>query len=119
MLNPFSAACRSVLRPFFAANLSTKAASNSTLRELVVCDFKVDNCLDSWTCTSDDVMGGKSRVELTRTKDEHASFCGRLSTELPPDRATKHSGFCTMRLNPKMVSYFAGLCKMCSWKWMF
>ena len=98
------AALKGCLRPFFAAKLSTRAASNVTLRELIVCNFKEDISLDSWTCTSDEVMGGKSRVELTRTKNGHASFCGHLSTDLPPDKVTKHSGFCTMRLNPKMVS---------------
>jgi hypothetical protein len=101
------AATRGILRPFFAARLSTQAASNCALRELIVCNFKVDSSLDSWTRTSDEVMDGKSRVELTRTKDGHASFCGHLSTELPPDKVTKHSGFCTMRLNPKMVSLIA------------
>ncbi|CAB4012423.1 Hypothetical predicted protein [Paramuricea clavata] len=96
------AALKGCLRLFFAAKLSTRAASNVTLRELIVCNFKEDISLDSWTCTSDEVMGGKSMVELTRTKNGHASFCGHLSTDLPPDKVTKHSGFCTMRLNPKM-----------------
>ena len=69
----------------------------------MVCDFKENSLLEKWTCTSDQIMGGKSEVNLTRTKSGHASFCGHLSTQLPPDKATKHSGFCTMRLNPEMV----------------
>ena len=97
------AVLKNILRPFFATKLHTQTASNFTLRELMVCDFKQDSSLESWSCTSDEVMGGKSDVELTRTKNGHACFCGHLSTELPPDKVTKHSGFCTMRLNPKMV----------------
>ena len=98
------AAVRYILRPFFAAKLHTQTASSFTLRELMVCDFKESSSLESWTCTSDEIMGGKSNVGLTRTKNGHACFSGRLSTELPPDKLTKHSGFCTMRLDPKMVS---------------
>lgn len=98
-----------IFRPSFAARWSTKRTSTFVLRELLVCDFKENSALDSWTCISDEVIGGKSSLELTRTKNGHASFSGHLSTELPPDKVTKHSGFCTMRLRPKVVSLKSGV----------
>ena len=99
------AALNTILRAAFRARMSTLAASNVSLRELMVCNFREESSLDNWSCTSDEIIGGKSRVEFTRTKNGHASFCGQLSTELPPNKLNKHSGFCTMRLNPKRVSH--------------
>ena len=79
-------------------------ASSFSLREMMICDFKDSKALDNWTCTSDEEFGGKSRVELVRTKTDYVSFKGNLSTELPQDKVTKYSGFCAMRSNPVMVS---------------
>lgn len=90
-----------ISKRILAAKFCQKAAS---LCELMVCDFKDGTFFDSWTCISDGVIGGKSTVELKRSENGHAMCCGYLSTELPPDKVTKHSGFCTIRTKPKKVS---------------
>lgn len=83
----------------------SRKASNFSLQETTICNFRDSDVLDNWTCTSDEEFGGKSRVELVRTNTDHVSFKGMLSTELPLDRATKHSGFSAMRSNPVMVTF--------------
>lgn len=71
----------------------------------VLWDFRNKEALEEWTLVTDEQFGGKSTAEFVQSPGGRAIFKGHISTELPPASDVKYTGMCSIRAQPKWVSY--------------
>ena len=71
----------------------------------VLWDFRSKEALEEWTLVTDEQFGGKSTAEFVQSPGGRAIFKGHISTELPPASDVKYTGMCSIRAQPKWVSY--------------
>lgn len=69
----------------------------------VVWEFRGPESLKEWIVSSDEVIGGHSRVYLKLGKNNTAFLYGTLSSTLPKDGETRYSGYCAMRSKQLLV----------------
>lgn len=71
----------------------------------VLWDFRNKEALEEWTLVTDEQFGGKSTAEFVQSPGGRAIFKGHISTELPPASDVQYTGMCSIRAQPKWVSY--------------
>lgn len=71
----------------------------------VVWDFRGPESLKEWTVSSDEAIGGQSKVYLKLGKNNTCFLYGTLSSTPPKDGETRYSGYCAMRSKQPLVSY--------------
>ncbi|XP_064603137.1 LOW QUALITY PROTEIN: complex I intermediate-associated protein 30, mitochondrial-like [Liolophura sinensis] len=68
--------------------------------------FNSQEALDSWVVTSDqDLLEGKSSVNLSLSRHNHALFSGNICTEVPKDGIVNKAGYCHLRSPKNMKSF--------------
>lgn len=69
----------------------------------VVWEFRGPESLQQWIVSSDEVIGGQSKVHLKLGKNNTCFLYGTLCTTLPKDGETTYSGYCAMRSRQPLV----------------
>ncbi|XP_028677406.1 complex I intermediate-associated protein 30, mitochondrial [Erpetoichthys calabaricus] len=64
----------------------------------VVWEFRNQESLEQWVVSSDEEMGGKSKIYLRLSRNNQTALLyGNMCTEVPKDGETRYSGYCTLR----------------------
>ncbi|NWT70174.1 CIA30 protein, partial [Prunella himalayana] len=72
----------------------------------VLWQFRSQEDLNKWVISSDEEIGGKSKVYVKLGRNDQAALLyGTLNTEVPRDGETKYSGYCSMRSRPAVGSF--------------
>jgi len=72
----------------------------------VLWEFRGPECLEKWTLSSDQEIGGRSEIYLKLGRNSSTLFLyGTLCSAPPRDGETRYSGYCTMRSPQPKASF--------------
>ncbi|XP_017268517.1 complex I intermediate-associated protein 30, mitochondrial [Kryptolebias marmoratus] len=71
----------------------------------VIWEFRGPESLQEWTVSSDEMIGGQSKVYLKLGKNDTCFLYGTLCSAPPRDGETRYSGYCAMRSKQPLASF--------------